>query len=313
MLLKSNKMRGLLAAVVLCAQTQALPAAAIQDSFFTPIQVGRYEREYLLYRRDKSAPKPLIIVLHGEYGAIRGARKLGFEELADENGFAVVYPRGTNKQWMDGRHNDFTLNNRGLDDIAFLRALTDKLIADKVADPERIYVVGFSGGGIMAYRAACEMTGTFAAVASVAASMARGYEYLCRPSRPIPLMIINGTADPVTPWKGGTVSMVGSNVSSGEIISVDKNVAFWRRENKCADSSHLEAIDTDPSLSPVFHHRWDKCDVELYEIRDGDHSWPGQKSPLIAPIMFHMGNTAPLDATKVIWEFFKSKARAPGK
>jgi polyhydroxybutyrate depolymerase len=53
-----------------------------------------------------------------------------FNELADRDGFFVVYPQGIDKSWNDGRLDKISgAHRKGIDDVGFFRALIEHLSA----------------------------------------------------------------------------------------------------------------------------------------------------------------------------------------
>ncbi len=289
--------------------------AAMPEPQLTDIQVKHMTRQYFLYYRPVSPePVPLLIVLHAGDTQVSNARKLEFEALADRDHFAIVYPKAINQKWADGRRTDFTRNNPRVDDVAFLRELIDSLIQQRIADPQRIYVTGLSDGGIMAYRAGCEMADRVAAIASVSASMPLGYNYICHPSTALPVLAINGTADAIMPWAGGQVRIGGATRDYGAIIPVSDTLAFWKRKASCKDNEKLETLAEDKSTAmTAIKHSWEGCDVRQYEIRGGGHGWPGKYTPLLIAYPYPGNMMMKLDATTEIWEFFKDKRKLPGR
>ena len=71
------------------------------------------------------------------------------------------------------------------------------------ADPKRIYVTGVSNGGAMTMTLVCERADLFAAAASVIMNFTDEFADACHPSRPVPMLMMNGTADPLIPYEGG--------------------------------------------------------------------------------------------------------------
>jgi polyhydroxybutyrate depolymerase len=164
------------------------------------------KRSYLLYVPESynpATPTPLVIAIHGfaEWPA-HEALISHWNEVADENGFIVVYPSGTRfpKRWrasgssVDGKET--------LIDVRFISELIDHLQAQFNIDPARIYANGLSNGGGMSYLLACTLSDRLAAVGSVAGAYLYPLED-CAPSRPVPIMVFHGTADPIVPYTGG--------------------------------------------------------------------------------------------------------------
>jgi polyhydroxybutyrate depolymerase len=86
-----------------------------------------------------------------------------------------------------------------VDDVGFLRALIEKIELDYAVDPKCVYLTGISNGGMMTYRAACELSDKIAAIAPVEG--AQNVE--CRPSSPVSVIVLHGTADHLVPFEGG--------------------------------------------------------------------------------------------------------------
>src|ERR1700682_1338311 len=116
--------------------------------------VGGVKRTYRTYApRGLEKGAPLVVVMHGagENGArIRIETGYGFERLADEHGFAVVYPNAYEGYWnVCTMAEDVSANGLNIDEIGFLSALVDKLIAEIGVDRDRVFATGVSAGGFM--------------------------------------------------------------------------------------------------------------------------------------------------------------------
>ena len=219
-----------------------------------------------------------------------------FDDAADANNFIVAYPESFNKSWSD---------TRGLspaDDIGFIRTLIAHLLKTQNIDPKRIYGTGISNGGFFSQRLACDMTDQFAAVASVAATMPDTLAPVCRPSRPISVMFIHGTKDPIVHIDGGTILRNrGGNVSLAEASS------FWRKWDQTSSKPETEDIPDQAHDGTTVHrdsYRDGKqgTEVVVYTIEGGGHTWPDGVQYL--PVLFVGKASKNLDATSVIWEFF---------
>ena len=136
------------------------------------IDAGGRKRTYLTYV-PRGLPKgaPLVVVMHGsgEDGAqMRIETGYGFDRLADERGFAVVYPDAYEGYWNACNIvGDYSSNKLNVDDVGFLAAMVDKLISEIGVDPGRVFAAGSSRGGHMAFRLALEVPSRFRAVAAV--------------------------------------------------------------------------------------------------------------------------------------------------
>ncbi|THB64500.1 MAG: esterase, partial [Desulfovibrio sp.] len=188
------------------------PAMAVADPLYDTLVHDSVTREYYVHlptQHFSGSPPPLVIVLHGGGGtaeAMDRQKDYEFSEKADQLGWILVFPQGVDKQWNDGR---VDLNRDvSLDDVGFISALIDKCLARYGADPSRVYVAGMSNGGMMTLRLAIDLSHRLAAAAAVTANLPVILE-TAQPVQPIPLMLINGTDDPVVPYYGGMVTALG--------------------------------------------------------------------------------------------------------
>src|SRR5713226_6114518 len=122
--------------------------------------------------------------------------------------------------WNSGNCCGYAMQNN-VDDVAFLRALIDKLEHDYSVFFKRIFVTGISNGGMMSYRIGCELADKIAAIAPV-----EGAQNIdCRPSGPVSVIVFHGSADRLVPFNGGsTPFQIGSKRSD---TSVANAIAFW--------------------------------------------------------------------------------------
>ncbi len=288
------------------------------------------ERIYLVYlppkaRRLAEQPResrrveklPLVLVFHGGGSTARQILRFsGFAELAEREGFLVVCPQGINKHWNDGRKSEvFAEQDRRIDDVAWIRALLQKLRQDYPMDPQRIYAVGISNGGFFCQRLAVELSDQLAAVASLTATLPEPLQDAV-PRAPISVMFINGTQDPLVPYEGGEVTIrsllgpLGRSLplrSRGRVLSTDQAVRFWLRHN---------GIQAQGETTPLPDRARDQCRAELHRYRGGrqgtevvlvkviggGHCWPGRRQYL--PVERIGRACQDFSATELIWKFF---------
>lgn len=251
---------------------------------------------------------PLVLVLHGGHGSgEKVARVTAFADAADRHGFVAVFPDAAGTHWNDGRGQP----GETADDVGFLAALADRLVEEFRLDRHRVYATGISNGGMMALRLGSEATDRFAAIACVAASVPEPVFRKRRPSAPLPVLIINGDADPVVPWEGGEVR-VQSN-ALGRVASTEETVRFWVEHNGCAPAPQITWLpDADPDDGmrvrvETYGGGANDARVTLYVVEGGGHAWPGGEQYLPDWVI---GKTArDIDATEAIWRFFEDAAR----
>jgi polyhydroxybutyrate depolymerase len=306
------------------AAAQELPSFLASDVIAGSILVDGMARQFYLFRTEAELdrPPPLVIVLHGGGrggDALRVRRSAWMEGLAREHGFVVAYPNGVANVWNDGRDTDY-LRQQGrllIDDVGFIDTLIKRLANAKMIDPGRVFVVGISNGGFMAFRLACDLPDRISAIAAIAAALPVDLPELCEPSRPIPVLMMNGTEDRLVLWSGGEVA--GGYGDRGKTMPVPDTAAYWARANGCGDRA---AVNELPDRAPddgtrVRLHVWSGCErkaqVALYEIRGGGHVWSNlDLSSLSAPVQRLLGrSTRDIDGSRVIWQFFQRAMQLP--
>jgi polyhydroxybutyrate depolymerase len=236
----------------------------------------------------------------------------GFNTLADKEGFMVVYPDGIENHWNDGRAAvRYRTIREKIDDVGFISALIDYLVKERRVDKNRVYVTGISNGAMMSFRLACELTGKIAAIAPVAGNLPDDLAPHCSPARPIPVLMISGTADPLMPWGGGEAG--SRRVKVGRVLSVAQTLKFWAAHNQCSPTpaitweSPRDPRDGTRVRKEVYGGGQEGAEVILYAIEGGGHSWP--KGHQYLPEIFVGKTSQNLDANEVIWNFFKKQSR----
>ncbi|MCK1547294.1 prolyl oligopeptidase family serine peptidase [Bradyrhizobium sp. 147] len=277
------------------------------------VDVNGVKRSYTALLPAKK-PAPLVVVLHGktQRGADMVART-AWPQLARREGLAVVFPDGLNHAWADARTKAGPALRgppEGTDDVAFIAKLVEKLVADGTADAKRVYVTGISNGGAMAMTLACARADLFAAAASVIMNLTDEAAITCHPSRPLPILIMNGTADPLVPYEGGRGS--GYYAADG-FWSTDETLAFWRKLNGCDADELTEADlpDRSPTDQSTVTQISSRCpaghDVVLYRVNRGGHRMPGfapdARFPKVATGLLGPQNSD-IDGAETIWAFF---------
>jgi polyhydroxybutyrate depolymerase len=247
------------------------------------MQVSGQQRTYLLARPSVSGPQPTIIFLHGT-GAdgVTTARKSGLAWTGPRQGFVTVFPNAMNRVWnlFPGNEAESLIAKRRNrdgpigDDVAFIKALVADLVDRGISDPKRIFLAGVSYGGLMTLRMACTAPEMFAAIGIIYSSMPEPASQNCHPSKPLPLIMINGTADSVLPYGGGRTA------AGFSVWSTDRTLAFFRKLDGCSDSVEQSRLPRRRGAygTDVMTERWSQCSrgpVMLYRIEGGGHGVQG--------------------------------------
>jgi poly(3-hydroxybutyrate) depolymerase len=235
-----------------------------------------FDRTFIVYLPSGYTPekqRPLFINMHG-FTSNKNQQMTysGFNATAEEKDCIVVYPDGVQNRWNSGTN--FGVSS-GVDDVGFLSKLIDRMILLYNADPSQVYSTGYSAGGFMSYRLACERTNRVTAIAPIVASIVEDTYRNCRPARPISVIAFNGTADAVTAYGG----------FPGNFRPVEEVIRFWAGQNNCNTEPTLTDL---PNIvqndnSTVTKVQYENCDagteVVLMRINNGGHTWSGSSVP----------------------------------
>lgn len=246
----------------------------------TSLDVDGTPREFRLFvpAEPPAEPMPLLVAVHGADG--RNApfpQAEAFQALAEEHGFVVAYALS---ELMDGNEGEWQLNTGATSrhDLDYIERLINAVAAEHAIDPDRIYGTGYSMGSMFSYELACGLSSRFAAIASYAGSMPVEPAD-CAPERPVALMHIHGTADPIIPyaetWDWKEWDAVGT------MWDIPGLVDDWANRHGCTESdgtAHVVHSGCDGGVR-VEHHR----------LEGVGHGWPET-----------IGGTS---TAEVIWDF----------
>jgi polyhydroxybutyrate depolymerase len=288
-----------------------LSNAAVAGDETGTIQAGGIERTYLAYVPDELPPgAPLLLALHGTGGTGERLRSFTggeFDKLADAHGFAVIYPTGYKNSWDDCRKTDTTASKQQhIDDIAFFRALVARFHDAHGIDPRRVVVMGYSNGAQMAMRVALEAPDLAAAIAAVSANLPVPDNFICHPSgKPAAVLLMDGTADPINPFKGGEV-VLSHGQHRGVVQSTDATARYWATLDGYAGDPETDKLPHRDPADPTSLTVWDwhdagKKPVIAFIVNGGGHVVPNPHFPNI-PVLGKV--THDIDAPQEIWGFF---------
>lgn len=288
-----------LAATLLIGGLSATPASAEPLDPPGVLTVGGVQRTYVLHL-PPGPPNGLVLNLHGAgMTGNQQADLTGYNSVADRYGFVVAYPDGIDTTWADGRGASLP-DRQGVDDVGFLSTLIDQLSRAYAIPPGHVFVTGMSAGGFMANRLVCERADLVIAIAPVSGTLGSGFP--CSPSRPVSVMAVHGTADPVVPFDGGVMNGRGG---TSDILSAPALAERWRELDGCPGP-----LVADPAVSGEIQQLTaagcaGNTEVTLVRINGGGHTWPAGRFALPADVV---GPTSfAIDASAATAQFFASR------
>ena len=253
------------------------------------IEHSGLNREYLLYippNIDNRENLPVIFNFHGYQGqAEQFFNQTDLVEIADNNGVVLVYPQGSDlpvgaSHWNAAPSSSSStsfVNKSSTDDIGFFKALLDEINQNNIIDLNRVYVIGYSNGGMFSHFLACNTENIIAAAGDVAGTMLNETFNSCNPSSPIPILKIHGTSDRVVSYNG---------YDEGEFKSVEEVLDFWKSNNKSNNNESIENLGSTSVYSEFYNtsvnvnfekytYKSDENNSEVvhYKIINGGHWW----------------------------------------
>jgi polyhydroxybutyrate depolymerase len=236
---------------------------------------------------DGSTRIPLVFNLHGRLS--NATQEISVTDLntkGEREGFIVVSPECIGDAW------NVDLDPSGPDDVAFVTAMIDELEQTLCIDTKRIYSTGYSAGGRMSSRLACEISQRIASIAPVGGIR---YPQPCKADRPVAVITFHGTSDTVNPYDGGGETYWGTGVEDA--------MGKWATHNSCSTTPIISNVS-----ASVDKLQYNNCDagVELilYRVEGGGHTWPGSPNPPSA--LLFGATTQEISANDLMWEFFKA-------
>ncbi len=257
-------------------------------STYSTFEHGGVTRHFLYYAPpDLPLDAPLVIYLHGYGGYADEARgRIGLDDVADANGFAVCYAQGSPA--LDGLPSwNPLVEDSTADDVGFLSALAQSLQSEHGLDPMKTYAAGFSAGGFMTYVLAMAAPDVFKGAASFAGHMS-GTSWDSRESSAatFPLLQISGLDDAQVPIEGGTDPKDGW----GGAPHMDTIIDYWKDKNMCA-TSEVDDLDADTTRDRHIDCT-DGNEIWYYKLDNFGHLWPTADS----------GTS--FEGAELIWDFF---------
>ena len=286
-----------------CTDESALnynPLATIDDdTCITPLLFNwdNLSREYILHIPENLSANPaLVFVFHGYTGSAEDIMSYSnMNTVADENGFVVCYPQGTEDQFGNTFFNvNYAFqNNPQVDDVGFIIALSEYLQETYQLSNVNTFSTGLSNGGDFSYLLACQASETFRAIAPVAGAIFEDIYTSCNMTSPVPVFETHGTEDDVTYYDGDPYNADGWGV----YLDIPTTIDYFVEQNNLSELTFFEIPNTNPNdgstiESYIYSSPYSNDEVWLYKVINGGHDWPGA-----------WGNMD-VNISEEIWKFF---------
>jgi len=279
------------------------------------IRVDHVAREFHYYvPSGVSAHPKLIFVLHGsKMTSMEMIIATGhqFNKLADVNkNVIIVYPQGYKRSWntckIDSSREAKKLN---IDDTGFFKKMINFFSRHYSIDTNEVFAAGVSNGAQMCYKLAKEKPGLFKGFAAVSSNLPAETNSDCfETKQPVSILVMNGTADPIEPYNGGTVHL-DDGVSHGMVVSTGQTMQYWKTLAKCDTGSvkeydfpDIDKSDHSTAVSYTYTSATTNKQLVLVKIINGGHNIPNPTFFLWPKVLGNVNKD--INAPKVIFDYF---------
>ncbi|MFC2143145.1 poly(3-hydroxybutyrate) depolymerase [Candidatus Aenigmatarchaeota archaeon] len=258
---------------------------------------GGIERYYLLHVPESYSGEsvPLVMGFHGGLGHAETIERFGWKEKSDEEGFIFAAPSGVSRlasgdlaTWNAGDCCGYAIESQS-DDVGFVEEVI-KDIESKISINGKIFATGFSNGGMLSHRLACEISNKITAIGPVAGP---DMTEECNPENPIPIIHTHAIDDPIAPYEGGFGSGFTKDLN---FVPVSETISRWVDRNNCNNDPE-RVFENEGAYCDLYTGCTDDANVKLCTTIGGGHSWPGSE-------VNHASQA--ISATDEIWDFFNS-------
>lgn len=290
------------------------------------ITVSGTARQYRVYVPESlyGAPKAVVLVLHGGGGTGSNVAEAGtnplaaFRDVADREGFVVVYPAGLPARdgrpgWNDCRSDDKV--SSGADDVAFLAALIERVLSQYGLSSDRVFMAGGSNGAMMTHAFAISRPELLAGAATSSGSLAANPKSgPCEkgPASPLPILIVHGTGDTQMPYSGGCVANLGGSCNRGRVIAAEATRDRWLQANGLAgivpDQEVVERDSGDAGPANRFDYPG-PVPLRWWRLDGAGHTVASRSVPLASNRLTGIQNRD-VEFAEIAWEFFRERLPA---
>ncbi|MEO0001227.1 MAG: hypothetical protein RL766_1273 [Bacteroidota bacterium] len=237
----------------------------------------------------------LVFVLHGSggNGPQMMQRVKSFDSISDEEKMIAVFPTGYKNFWNECRKiAPSAANVEQINEEAFFAGMIEYFSKRLKIDQKKVFAIGTSGGGHMAYKLALTIPDKFRSITAIIANLPADENLDCPQSKkPLNVMIVNGTADKINPFDGGEVILSSGNF--GKVRSTEETFQYWAKlagyKDKPVHTLLPDNNTTDGKTIEQYTYSGKQKDVVLLKVNGGKHDYPGD-----------------IDVHLYAWKFFKS-------
>jgi polyhydroxybutyrate depolymerase len=273
--------------------------------FFSSLQAQiltdsiKIEGHYRVFHFNKPAQEiknySLVFVLHGSGGNGKQMmeRASSMNDISSTEKFIAVFPTGYKNFWNECRKiAPSSANIENINEEAFFKQMIKYFKKYYKIDDSRVFAVGTSGGGHMAFKLGLTMPNSFRAITAIVANLPDSNNLDCpQMLKPMNVLIVNGTEDKTNPYEGGEVILGSGNF--GNVRSTDRTFKYWADlAGYTGTPTKTMLPDTDPSDGKTiekYTFTGKTKSVVLLKVIGGKHNYPND-----------------IDVHHYAWDYFKS-------
>ena len=237
----------------------------------------------------------LVFAMHGSGGNPQSLfdKTTKLESQAAKENFIIAYPAGYLRYWNECRKASTAATNKeNINEEAFFTEMISYFKSKYKINEKQVFATGFSGGGHMTYKLGLTMPDKIRALSAIVANMPTPDNLDCGEARkPVPIQIINGTADETNPYNGGEVKTPG--VTLGKVRSTEESFKYWASLDVYKGEpvkSMMPDADTgnDITVEKYTYKKKNQPEVTLLKVINGKHQF-----------------LTDIDVFEESWKFFK--------
>jgi poly(3-hydroxybutyrate) depolymerase len=282
----------------------SLTKSDTNELHYGTLQHASIDRRYCFifpknYNRKKLCPIVFCFVIHDESQLAQFAPLL--RPLADVTDSLLIFPYGESQFWN---------SDIKVDDPGFVCALIDLFVKNFNGDANRVYLIGTSNGGGIVFGLSFLNPDKITAMAVFVSCLSDSSIKEFADAKPLPIFILNGTADPIVNFAGGPV-MLGP-IPLPAVVPTTNMVAYWTNRNKVtgqAKVTNYPDINTNDGSTVVRYDYTGAADVVFLKVIGGGHALPTLNGQFKVGVI---GVNSDIESLFVAWDFLFQFKREAG-